>query len=113
MIRRVSTRVASGFADRTLKRCQEFEETGKSCFSEGPLHDILYSAPPSNSVAKPPRSAWPRTATNKSRKPRNRASERRGEGKFVMIMHQNRKKKTVCFHICFPLVKLSKFYFTF
>ncbi|XP_057979002.1 uncharacterized protein LOC131165336 isoform X2 [Malania oleifera] len=45
-ISKVSRHVALGFVKRTLARCKKFEESGKSCFSELPLRDLLFSAPP-------------------------------------------------------------------
>ncbi|KAJ0977181.1 hypothetical protein J5N97_012655 [Dioscorea zingiberensis] len=34
------------FVNRTLARCKEFEETGRSCFSEPVFREILFSTPP-------------------------------------------------------------------
>ncbi|KAG8380646.1 hypothetical protein BUALT_Bualt06G0037400 [Buddleja alternifolia] len=42
----VSQQVALGFAKRTFARCQKFEDSGASCFSEPALRDIVYAAPP-------------------------------------------------------------------
>ncbi|KAK1383034.1 hypothetical protein POM88_020769 [Heracleum sosnowskyi] len=48
-LRRVSNRVALPFAERTLAKCREFEDTGRSCFREGALKNIVFSTPNSNS----------------------------------------------------------------
>ncbi|KAL3838187.1 hypothetical protein ACJIZ3_022778 [Penstemon smallii] len=45
-IAKVSKQVALAFARRTLARCQKFEDSGISCFSEPALRDIVYAAPP-------------------------------------------------------------------
>ncbi|KAM0939709.1 hypothetical protein DsansV1_C19g0156301 [Dioscorea sansibarensis] len=50
--RNCSKQNAMAFAKRTLARCKEFEETGKSCFSEPALREILFSAPPNCSNLK-------------------------------------------------------------
>ncbi|PON41401.1 spectrin beta chain, brain [Parasponia andersonii] len=51
-VRRVSKQVASAFVKRTLGRCLKFEETGKSCFSDPALQDVLFSSPSSNNDTK-------------------------------------------------------------
>ncbi|WOL02283.1 hypothetical protein Cni_G11002 [Canna indica] len=48
---KVSKQLALAFGKRTLARCHRFEETGRSCFNEPALRDIL-SAPPHNIDAK-------------------------------------------------------------
>ncbi|EOY19220.1 hypothetical protein QUC31_006205 [Theobroma cacao] len=45
-ITKVSKQVALAFIKRTLARCQKFEETGKSCFTEPAYRDVIFSAPP-------------------------------------------------------------------
>ncbi|KAL8518189.1 hypothetical protein ACS0TY_009527 [Phlomoides rotata] len=45
-IPRVPKQAALGFAKRTLARCRKYEVTGKSCFSEPPLRDIIFAPPP-------------------------------------------------------------------
>ncbi|KAM7267097.1 hypothetical protein ACFE04_009263 [Oxalis oulophora] len=42
---KVSKQIALGFMRRTLARSRKFEDTGKSCFSEPPLRDLLFTAP--------------------------------------------------------------------
>ncbi|XP_071721715.1 uncharacterized protein [Rutidosis leptorrhynchoides] len=42
---KISKQAALGFARRTLGRCRQFEDTGKSCFSESGLRDVLSAAP--------------------------------------------------------------------
>ncbi|XP_030544949.1 uncharacterized protein LOC115751273 [Rhodamnia argentea] len=45
-IPKVPKHVAMAFTRRTLARCKEFEDTGKSCFSEPSLSEVLFAAPP-------------------------------------------------------------------
>ncbi|XP_023881659.2 uncharacterized protein LOC111994033 isoform X2 [Quercus suber] len=45
-VTRVSKQVASGFMKRTLSRCRQFEDTGKSCFAEPSLRDVIFAASP-------------------------------------------------------------------
>nr|XP_023881659.1 uncharacterized protein LOC111994033 isoform X2 [Quercus suber] len=45
-VTRVSKQVASGFMKRTLSRCRQFEDTGKSCFTEPSLRDVIFAASP-------------------------------------------------------------------
>ncbi|XP_042511995.1 uncharacterized protein LOC122087076 isoform X2 [Macadamia integrifolia] len=40
-VNKVSRQVAMAFVNRTLARCQKFEDTGISCFSEPALRDVL------------------------------------------------------------------------
>ncbi|KAK6933550.1 hypothetical protein RJ641_036444 [Dillenia turbinata] len=49
-VSKVSKQTALAFAKRTLTRCQKFEETGISCFSEPALRDVIL-APPSCGTA--------------------------------------------------------------
>ncbi|XP_068329024.1 uncharacterized protein [Pyrus communis] len=43
-IAKVSKQVAVAFMKRTLARCQKYEETGKSCFNEPALRDVIFAA---------------------------------------------------------------------
>ncbi|KAG5237874.1 spectrin beta chain, brain [Salix suchowensis] len=45
---KVSKQVALAFTKRTLAKCRKFEDTGKSCFCEPPLRDVIFAAPPTN-----------------------------------------------------------------
>ncbi|KAH9606434.1 hypothetical protein KSS87_002832 [Heliosperma pusillum] len=47
IIRKVSKQVAMGFIERTLARCKAFEVTGRSCFSEPALQNVLFATPKS------------------------------------------------------------------
>lgn len=47
-MRKVSKQVALGFIERTLLRCRSFELTGRSCFSEPCLQNVLFAAPEVN-----------------------------------------------------------------
>nr|XP_048325119.1 uncharacterized protein LOC107410028 isoform X1 [Ziziphus jujuba var. spinosa] len=51
-VRKVSKQVALAFVKRTLDRCQKFEETGNSCFTDPVLRDVMFSAPSCNSDIK-------------------------------------------------------------
>ncbi|XP_021858656.2 uncharacterized protein [Spinacia oleracea] len=44
VMRKVSKQVAMGFIERTLVRCKNFELTGRSCFSEPALQNVLFAA---------------------------------------------------------------------
>ncbi|XP_057534094.1 uncharacterized protein LOC130812592 isoform X2 [Amaranthus tricolor] len=48
VMRKVSKQVALGFIERTLLRCRSFELTGRSCFSEPCLQNVLFAAPEVN-----------------------------------------------------------------
>lgn len=37
---------------RTLARCRKFEETGKSCFTEPALRDVIFATPPRRNDAE-------------------------------------------------------------
>ncbi|KAK9735169.1 hypothetical protein RND81_04G188200 [Saponaria officinalis] len=52
-ISKVSKHVALAFIKRTLARCHKYEETGKSCFSEPALQEILLAAPSNNNGVVP------------------------------------------------------------
>ncbi|KAJ6900834.1 hypothetical protein NC652_026813 [Populus alba x Populus x berolinensis] len=45
---KVSKQVAMAFTKRTLAKCRKFEDTGKSCFCDPPLRDVIFSAPRAN-----------------------------------------------------------------
>ncbi|XP_064968569.1 uncharacterized protein LOC135614775 isoform X1 [Musa acuminata AAA Group] len=45
---KVSKQLALAFGKRTLSRCRRFEETGRSCFSEPALRDVILSVPLQN-----------------------------------------------------------------
>lgn len=64
MMRKVSKQVAMAFVKRTLARCQKFEDTGRSCFSEPALQDIIFSVPSCNSDAKSADCVGSGTASN-------------------------------------------------
>jgi hypothetical protein len=42
---KIAKQAALAFVKRTLERCQEFEETGKSCFNDHLLKDMFHSRP--------------------------------------------------------------------
>lgn len=50
-VSKVSKQVATAFMKRTLSRCRIFEDTGKSCFTEPVLRDVIFAAPPSSNTA--------------------------------------------------------------
>ncbi|KAL1542284.1 hypothetical protein AAHA92_26404 [Salvia divinorum] len=45
-IPKVSKQVALAFARRTLARCQKFNGSGASCFSDPALRDVIFATPP-------------------------------------------------------------------
>ncbi|GLT57049.1 hypothetical protein SLA2020_300510 [Shorea laevis] len=51
-ISKVSKHVALSFMKRTLGRCRKFEETGKSCFTEPALQDVLFAPAPRQNDAR-------------------------------------------------------------
>ncbi|KAG1369685.1 hypothetical protein COCNU_15G000510 [Cocos nucifera] len=63
-VSKVSKQVALAFAKRTLARCQKFEQTGRSCFSEPAFCDVIFAAPPYSSDAKYADGITSGTATN-------------------------------------------------
>ncbi|XP_059433705.1 uncharacterized protein LOC132166876 isoform X4 [Corylus avellana] len=44
-VSRVSKPVALAFTKRTLSKCRKFEDTGKSCFTEPSLRDVILASP--------------------------------------------------------------------
>lgn len=52
VIRKVSKQVALAFVKRTLARCQKFEDTGRSCFSEPHLQGVIFPAHSCNNDAQ-------------------------------------------------------------
>ncbi|XP_010912280.1 uncharacterized protein [Elaeis guineensis] len=63
-VSKISKQLALAFAKRTLARCQKFEETGRSCFSEPAFRDIILSAPLHSSDGKYADGITSGTATN-------------------------------------------------
>ncbi|XP_008784017.1 uncharacterized protein LOC103703090 isoform X3 [Phoenix dactylifera] len=63
-VSKVSKQLALAFAKRTLARCQKFEETGRSCFSEPAFRCIILSAPLHSSDGKYADGIASGTATN-------------------------------------------------
>ncbi|KAL5735172.1 hypothetical protein ACOSP7_033033 [Xanthoceras sorbifolium] len=51
-VTKVSKPVAMAFMKRTLARCRKFEETGKSCFTEPAIRDVIFAAPPRGNDAE-------------------------------------------------------------
>ncbi|KAK1288510.1 hypothetical protein QJS10_CPB19g00383 [Acorus calamus] len=51
-INKISKQVASAFAKRTLDRFQRYKDTGRSCFAEPVLHDVIFSAPQQSGETK-------------------------------------------------------------
>nr|XP_029117254.1 uncharacterized protein LOC105033855 isoform X3 [Elaeis guineensis] len=51
-VSKVSKQLALAFAKRTLARCQKFEQTGRSCFSEPAFCDVIFAAPHNSIDAK-------------------------------------------------------------
>lgn len=80
VVRRVPKQVASAFVKRTLARCRNFEDTGKSCFSEIALHDVALTAPSCNNDGITVDYAGSGTASNKCNEVCSNKSEARGSG---------------------------------
>ncbi|CAK7325235.1 unnamed protein product [Dovyalis caffra] len=45
---KVSKQVALAFTKRTLAKCRKFEDTGRSCFCDPSLRDVIFAAPLAN-----------------------------------------------------------------
>ena len=48
----MAKQAALGFVKRTLERCHQFEDTGKSCFSEPLFKDMFFAASSQLSVVR-------------------------------------------------------------
>jgi len=75
----VAKHAAMAFVKRTLERCHQFEDTGKSCFSEPLFKDMFLSRSSNLNGARPSDS----TTEGESTKPY--ASIRSMEGRFSGI----------------------------
>lgn len=101
VVRRVSNQVALAFAKRTLSRYRKFEDTGRSCFSEAPLQDIIFSAPLCSSDLNSLDCVGSRTTSNRYKRSRNQTSDLRSSGslskqQYVSNLHVpilNKRKK--------------------
>lgn len=49
---KIAKQAALGFVKRTLERCQQFEDTGKSCFNEPLYKDMFLAASSQLSVVR-------------------------------------------------------------
>ncbi|TYH02194.1 hypothetical protein ES288_A09G119700v1 [Gossypium darwinii] len=79
-VRKVSKQVALAFVKRTLDKCQKFEQTGTSCFSESALQDVMFSVPPCSNEAKSVDCIGSGTASNICNETSNHQAEARGSG---------------------------------
>ncbi|MBA0739880.1 hypothetical protein Gogos_013108 [Gossypium gossypioides] len=79
-VRKVSKQVALAFVKRTLDKCQKFEQTGTSCFSEPALQDVMFSVPPCSNEAKSVDCIGSGTASNICNETSNHQAEARGSG---------------------------------
>ncbi|CAK7329107.1 unnamed protein product [Dovyalis caffra] len=79
-VRKVSRQVALAFVKRTLARCQKFEDTGSSCFSEPALQEVIFSAPRCNNDTKSVDCVGSGTASNTCNDVSNIHAEARGSG---------------------------------
>ncbi|XP_019058252.1 PREDICTED: uncharacterized protein LOC104814789 isoform X3 [Tarenaya hassleriana] len=77
-VHKVSRQVALAFIKRTVARCRKFEETGRSCFADPALQDILVSSH-SNDL-KSSDNGGSGTASNTYNEPSNHKAEARGTG---------------------------------
>ncbi|KAK6926583.1 hypothetical protein RJ641_008302, partial [Dillenia turbinata] len=80
VVRKVSKPVAMAFLKRTLGRCQQFEETGNSCFSQPPLLDVILCAPSSDTGGKSVGNEGSGTGSNAYLEARNLPSDARVTG---------------------------------
>ncbi|XP_039008513.1 uncharacterized protein LOC120136605 [Hibiscus syriacus] len=86
-VRKVSKQVALAFIKRTLGRCQKFEETGNSCFSEPALQDVMFSVQTSSNEAKSVECIGSGTASNTCNETSNHQAEARGSGTCETKFH--------------------------
>ncbi|KAL5765499.1 hypothetical protein ACOSP7_016116 [Xanthoceras sorbifolium] len=89
-VRKVSKQVALPFIKRTLARCRQFEDTGRSCFSEPALQDVLFSTPPGSNDAKSIDCVGSGTASNTCNEASNHQTEARGSGKVFLFSYYNK-----------------------
>ncbi|KAK8503526.1 hypothetical protein V6N13_094647 [Hibiscus sabdariffa] len=93
-VRKVSKQVALAFVKRTVDRCQKFDQTGKSCFSEPALQDIMFSAPPCSNEAKSVDCIGSGTASNICNETSNHQAEARGSGAVSSTRERNDSSET-------------------
>ncbi|XP_010535694.1 PREDICTED: uncharacterized protein LOC104810917 isoform X2 [Tarenaya hassleriana] len=77
-VRKVSRQVALSFIKRTVARCRKFEETGRSCFADPALQDVLFCTPCND--AKSSDNGGSGTASNTLNEPSDHQAEARGSG---------------------------------
>ncbi|KAJ6410178.1 hypothetical protein OIU84_009638 [Salix udensis] len=87
-VRKVSRQVALAFIKRTLARCHKFEDTGRSCFNEPALQQVIFSAPRCNNT-KSVGCVGSGTARNTRNEVSNIHAEARGLAAY----------DSLCFHI--------------
>ncbi|KAK6936210.1 hypothetical protein RJ641_033240, partial [Dillenia turbinata] len=85
VVRKVPKPVAMAFLKRTLARCQKFEETGNSCFSEPPLLDVIFSAPSSDTGGKSVGNEGSGTGSNAYNDARNLPSDARLTALIIFV----------------------------
>ncbi|XP_043712575.1 uncharacterized protein LOC122661267 isoform X2 [Telopea speciosissima] len=85
-VNKVSRQVAMAFVKRTLARCQKFEDTGISCFSEPALRDALFSSNVAKTVDSVDGAATNMYAAGNSFQPEARAS---AAGAFSSTVERN------------------------
>ncbi|KAE8691713.1 putative DNA binding protein [Hibiscus syriacus] len=93
-VRKVSKQVALAFVKRTVDRCQKFEQTGTSCFSEPALQDIMFSVPPCSNTAKSVDCIGSGTASNICNETSNGQGEARGSGAVSSTYERNDSSET-------------------
>ncbi|XP_065865954.1 uncharacterized protein [Euphorbia lathyris] len=77
-VRKPPRHTALSFIKRTLDRCEKFEDTGKSCFSEPALQEVMFSTTPCNNDTKSGDCVGSGTASNTCNEVSNHHTEARG-----------------------------------
>ncbi|XP_010520439.1 PREDICTED: uncharacterized protein LOC104799550 isoform X4 [Tarenaya hassleriana] len=77
---KVSRQVAMAFIKRTVARCRKLEETGRSCFADPALQDVLFSSPGNNTKSSEKGGFGTGTARNSPNETSNHQVEARGSG---------------------------------
>ncbi|XP_059628443.1 uncharacterized protein LOC132271164 isoform X2 [Cornus florida] len=81
-VAKVSKQVALAFAKRTLARCQKFEDSGTSCFSEPALRTLILDAPHRGNDAEPLISVGAADSNNKHLESHNARPDAMASGSF-------------------------------
>ncbi|XP_010271669.1 PREDICTED: uncharacterized protein LOC104607682 isoform X3 [Nelumbo nucifera] len=88
-VSKISKQAALAFAQRTLSRCHNFEDTGRSCFSEPAFRDVLFSLPLYGSNTKFAYAVGSGVATNTYTEAQSCQPELRSSGSFSSGVDQH------------------------